>query len=201
MIASDTAAALALYGFVTSITPGPNTMMLLASGVNFGLRRSMPHILGISVGFAVMIVLMGLGVGAVFAMEPRLHEVLRWAGALYLMSLAWRIATSSPEGAEDDRAPSRPMSFVAAAAFQWVNPKAWIMALGAITTYLPQHAGLPAICALAAMLAGVNAPCVGAWAAFGVGLRRILTAPSHLRAFNVAMAALLVLSLHPTLMQ
>lgn len=93
------------------------------------------------------------------------------------------------------------MSFVAAAAFQWVNPKAWIMALGAIMTYLPQQAGLPAVCILAVMLAVVNAPCVGAWAAFGVGLRRVLTAPSQLRAFNVTMAALLVLSLSPTLTQ
>ncbi|UHC19749.1 hypothetical protein LRS73_30040 [Methylobacterium currus] len=93
------------------------------------------------------------------------------------------------------------MSFVAAAAFQWVNPKAWIMALGAIMTYLPQQAGLPAVCILAVMLAVVNAPCVGAWAAFGVGLRRVLTAQSQLRAFNVTMAALLVLSLSPTLTQ
>ena len=196
MIASEMLIGLVLYAFVTSITPGPNNMMLLASGVNFGLARSVPHILGISIGFAVMVLIVGAGLNAVFETYPAIHRVLRWVGAGYLIYLAWKIATSAmPES--DERTNKRPMEFLAAAAFQWVNPKAWIMALGAITTYLPQERTIAAVASLALIFAAVNAPCVSVWAAFGVGLRRFLTKPSHVHVFNIAMAMLLVLSLYP----
>jgi threonine/homoserine/homoserine lactone efflux protein len=193
-------AGLVAYAFVTSITPGPNNMMLVASGVNFGLTRSVPHILGISVGFGVMVALVGMGLATLFDAYPVIHDILRWVGAAYLIGLAWRIARSPPPGHGQAREAGRPMSFLAAAAFQWLNPKAWIMALGAITTYLPQQATGVAVVLLATILAVVNTPCVFVWAAFGVGLRRLLTKPSHVRVFNVAMAALLVLSLYPILM-
>ena len=199
MIAPGLWAGLVLYAVVTSITPGPNNMMLLASGVNFGLARSVPHILGISVGFGVMVALVGAGLATVFDAYPFIHEILRWGGAAYLVSLAWRIARSAPPE-PGEATTNRPMGFLAAAAFQWLNPKAWIMALGAITTYLPPQATALAVITLATVLAVVNTPCVVVWAAFGVGLRRFLRKPSHIRIFNGTMAALLVLSLYPILM-
>ncbi len=199
MIAPGLFAGLVVYAFVTSITPGPNNMMLLASGVNFGLARSVPHILGISIGYGVMVILVGTGLMAVFDAFPVVHEILRWGGAAYLVYLAWRIAHSAPPESGDRDTGKRPMSFLSAAAFQWLNPKAWIMAIGAITTYLPPQATALAVVALGTILAVVNTPCVIVWAAFGVGLRRFLRKPSQVRAFNVTMAALLVLSLYPIL--
>ncbi len=193
---AQTMLALSLYTVVTSITPGPNNMMVLASGVNFGFRRTVPHILGISAGFAVMIVLMGTGLGAVFEVYPWLNSVLRWVGGGYLLYLAWKIARSNAPDAPDGAA-GKPLGFVGAAAFQWVNPKAWVMALGAVATYLPAHPSLSSVATVALLMAAINAPCVGVWAAFGVGLRRFLTEPSRLRVFNVTMAGLLVLSLYP----
>ena len=196
MVDTGTLIALVLYAFVTSITPGPNNMMLLASGVNFGLARSVPHIVGISIGFAVMVVIVGAGLSAIFETYPAIHSVLRWVGAAYLVYLAWKIATSAgPENS--DASSARPMGFLGAAAFQWVNPKAWIMALGAITTYLPQAPTMLSVLVLAVIFAVVNAPCVGVWALFGAGLSRFLTKPSHFRVFNIAMAVLLLLSLYP----
>jgi len=196
MIASGALVGLTLYAFVTSITPGPNNMMLLASGVNFGFARTVPHVLGISIGFGLMVLIVGAGLGALFEKYPMFHSALRWVGATYLLYLAWRIATSAiPKGGK--RTTGHPLGFLAAAAFQWVNPKTWIMALGAITTYLPQAPTIAAIATLAIIFAVVNAPCVAAWAAFGVGLRRFLTKPSRVHVFNVSMAVLLVLSLYP----
>ena len=197
MIETGLFAGLALYALVTSITPGPNNMMLLASGANFGFVRSIPHMLGINFGFAFMVVLVGAGLGAVFETYPVIHTVLRWIGAAYLLYLSWQIANSAPSQPGESQTGRRPLSFLAAAAFQWVNPKAWIMALGAISTYLPQQATIMAVAVLAIIFAAVNAPCIGMWAAFGVGLRRVLTNPSHLRLFNITMASLLVLSLVP----
>lgn len=199
MIAPGLLAGLVAYAFVASITPGPNNMMLLASGVNFGLVRSVPHVLGISIGFGVMVVLVGLGFAALFEAYPFIHDGLRWVGGAYLIHLAWRIANAAPPLKGEGQRTRQPMSFLAAAAFQWLNPKAWIMALGAIATYLPQQPTVMAVVLLAAILMIVNAPCVFVWAAFGQGLRRLLTKPWRVRAFNVTMAALLVLSLYPLL--
>lgn len=191
--------ALCLYTAVTSVTPGPNNMMVLASGVNFGIRRTLPHIAGISIGFAAMIVIMGMGLGMIFETYPVLNTVLRWVGGAYLLYLAWKIAgAAAPEDAE--RSAARPLGFIGAAAFQWVNPKAWVMALGAVATYLPGSPSLSSVAAAALLMAVINAPCVGIWAAFGVGLRRLLTEPAKLRAFNLTMATLLVVSLYPIFM-
>jgi len=128
-------AALAGFALVSSITPGPNNVMVMASGANFGLRRTVPHILGIACGFVVMLLLVGLGLARLFEMFPVIRLVLTVVSALYLLWLAWKIAHAAPFGSDSAR--GRPFSFLQAALFQWVNPKAWMMALSAITLYAP----------------------------------------------------------------
>jgi threonine/homoserine/homoserine lactone efflux protein len=189
--------ALLGFAFVTSVTPGPNNMMLLASGVNFGVRRTLPHMLGISIGHAVMVFLVGLGVAGVFAAYPLALLVLKVAAVGYMLWLAWKIARSGAPG--EGRAGGRPMTFMQAAAFQWVNPKAWAMALGAVAAYVPAPS-VGAYAVVAVIFAGVNLPSVAIWAAAGQGLRRWLDGPGRLRLFNWGMAGLLVLSLWPVVM-
>jgi len=190
--------AFVLFAFATAGTPGPNNMMLLASGANFGFRATILHILGISVGLGVMVLAMGLGLGGVFKAWPVLHEVLRWVGGAYLLWLAWKIATT--KGVSDKAVGARPMTFLGAAAFQWVNPKAWAMALTAASTYTPEGSVL-AVFIVAGTFMLVGAPCSAAWAGFGQGLRRYLDRPRVLRTFNLTMAALLVASLYPLVVE
>ncbi|SHE93664.1 Threonine/homoserine/homoserine lactone efflux protein [Lampropedia hyalina DSM 16112] len=186
---------LALFAFASSITPGPNNIMLASSGLNHGFRRSVPHMLGISVGFMLMLVVIGLGLGALFRTWPALHQILKIASALYLLYLAWRIATASPVNV--DARPRRPFSFWEAAFFQWINPKAWTMALGVIAVYVPQTDFLFNLL-LGALICGlVNLPSISVWTLFGVALRRYLRQPAVVRAFNIGMALLLVASLVP----
>lgn len=192
---SDLLAAAAAFAFVSSITPGPNNTMLLASGVTHGFARTVPHLLGVNLGFAFLVLATGLGLGGLFLTVPGAQIALRWIGAAYLLWLAWKIARSTPSDAAGSS--SRPLSFVEAAAFQWVNPKAWIMAIGAIATYLPVDGGLPTLATLTFIFAVVNAPCIVVWAGFGAALRRLFADPRRARLFNIAMAALLVLSLVP----
>lgn len=194
---SETLLAFITYAFVTSVTPGPNNTMLLASGLNYGFVRSLPHVLGISIGFAVMVMGVGAGLGRLFEAYPSLYTVLRIVGGAYLMYLAWQIATAAPMG--DASAHGRPFGFWKAAGFQWVNPKAWIMAIGAITAYLPAGGSMQAVVVLSLLFALVNAPSVTVWVTFGTTLRRWLTDLRHLRVFNVSMAIMLVLSLYPLL--
>jgi threonine/homoserine/homoserine lactone efflux protein len=189
--------AVALYGLVTSITPGPNNTMLLASGLNFGMAKTMPHVWGINIGFTGMIIGVGLGLGAVFAAFPVLHLVLKIVGSAYLVYLAWRIATSGPMG--DEIADKKPFTFVEAAAFQWVNPKAWVMAVGAISAYVPPDQFLIGVFSVALVFGAVNFPSILLWAGFGAALRNVLTNPKAVVIFNLAMAALLIGSLWPTL--
>ena len=188
--------ALVGFAFVTSVTPGPNNMMLLASGVNFGLRRTVPHMLGISVGFALMAFLVGLGIAGIFHSLPIALTALKLASVAYMLWLAWKIAHSAAPG--EGRSRPNPMTFLQAAGFQWVNPKAWAMALGAVAAYLPDPT--PLGCLLVAVaFATSNLPSVAIWAAAGQGLRRWLQDPARLRAFNWTMAVLLVASLWPVL--
>jgi len=196
----DTLVAFSMFALVTSITPGPNNFMLLASGVNFGFRPSVPHMLGISSGFLVMVLAVGLGLAEVFSHFPWIYDVLKWVGAIYMLYLAWCIATSGSldEKNSDDR-PAKPMSFLGAAAFQWVNPKAWIMAVGAFSTYVPASSGLVAVAGVAVLFAVINLPSVGVWALFGSGLRHVLQVRRNLLVFNYSMAGLLVASLYPLL--
>jgi threonine/homoserine/homoserine lactone efflux protein len=195
---TDTLLAFCLFAFVSSVTPGPNNTMMLASGVNFGFSRSLPHMLGITAGFCLMVVLMGLGLGQVFERVPALYTVLRYGGGVYMLYLAWKILHSGPMG-NKAAATAKPLGFFGAAAFQWVNPKAWVMALGSITTYLPSHHSLWQLLVLVALMAVINLPSTGSWALFGSSMRSHLQNPQFLRVFNTAAALALVLSLYPLL--
>jgi threonine/homoserine/homoserine lactone efflux protein len=188
---------LALFAFVSSVTPGPNNVMLTASGASFGYRRTVPHMLGISLGVVAMLLLVGLGLGVAFEREPRLYTWLKYLGAAYLLWLAWKIARSGQASA--GQAGAQPFGFWQAAAFQWVNPKAWIMAIGIVATYTPRD-GYAANLLLAALVLGlVNYPSVSVWTLFGSAVGRALRTPQALQRFNWCMAALLVLSLYPVL--
>lgn len=189
--------AFVMFSFVTSITPGPNNLMLLASGVNHGFVRTLPHIAGISLGCVLMTVLVGFGLGGLLAASPRLYTVLRYAAAAYLLVLAWRIAHSGLVQAGGGERP--PMSFLQAAAFQRVNPKAWVMVTGAVTTYAPHDAFLRNVVVIAVVMALINAPSIAVWAGCGVAVRRWLAVPGRTQAFNIGMALLLALSLFPML--
>ena len=187
-------AGLAAFAFVSSITPGPNNLMLMASGANFGVRRTVPHALGVALGFTFMVALVGLGLAGVFERYPAAHAVLEAASVAYLLYLAWRIATAAAPGEADPS--GRPFSFLQAAAFQWVNPKAWTMALTAVTVYTASR-DWAGIALVAIVFGAINLPTVSTWVLLGQGLRRFLTNPARLRAFNVSMALLLVASLYP----
>ena len=187
--------ALLIFTFVMTVTPGPNTMMLLASGVNFGFRATVPHMAGITLGFGLMTVLVGMGLGEVFKLYPVLYKALSYAGAAYMLYLAWKIAMTRSMG--EGKAGSRPMTFLQAAAFQWINPKAWVMAVTAITTYTIPSAYTFSVFLLTAMFMAMAVPGCSVWVLFGTGVRRWLENPVRLRVFNVAMASLLVLSLVP----
>ncbi len=184
-----------MFAVVSSATPGPNNLMMMASGSTFGLKRTAPHMAGVILGFGAMTFLIGLSVAGVSRILPWLYPVLRWGAAAYILSIAWRMARAKGAGA--GYSGQKPMSFLGAVAFQWINPKAWVMALGAVTTY-SEHSRLLADAALiAAVFMLVNVPCALTWTAFGVNIRRWLKKPGHLKAFNWTMAALLVASLYP----
>ncbi len=188
----ETVFALAGFALATSITPGPNNLMLMASGANFGFRRSIPHMLGISIGHSFMIILIGLGLIGLFDAFPLLHQVMKVVSVAYLIYLAWKIShAASPSKGGENR---RPMTFLQAAAFQWVNPKGWFMAVTAITVYAPSK-DIAAIAVVAAIFATVNLPSVSVWTMLGQNVRLFLSSPARLRAFNWTMAGLLVGSL------
>lgn len=188
---------LATFAFVTSITPGPNNIMLMASGANFGFRRTIPHMLGVALGFVFMAFLMGIGLAELFDEFPWLHTVLTVVSITYLLWLAWKIAHAAPP--EPGAAKGTPLTFLQAAAFQWVNPKAWAMALTAVTIYAPGDTAL-AIFAVAAVFGAINLPSVSTWCLLGQSMQRILTDRRRLSVFNWTMALLLVLSLYPVLL-
>lgn len=191
-------AAFGLFALVASITPGPNNLMLLASGVNFGFRRSIPHMLGVTLGFLAMLLVVGLGLAEFFARAPTFYRVVRWAGALYLIYLAIRIATSGPAKVETEGPnKSRPFGFFAAFMFQWVNPKAWAMAITAFSTYVPAATAPAWILAVCLLFPLINLPCISTWVLFGTILKRWLHEPRSARVFNVVMALLLIASLAP----
>ncbi len=192
----DLLLALALFAFVSSITPGPNNLMLMASGANFGFRRTIPHMLGVGLGFVFMVVLVGAGLIQIFDAFPVTYSVLKAVSVLYLLYLAWKIANAGP--AETGQIKGQPMTFVQAAAFQWVNPKAWTMALTAISAYAPEQS-LWAIGVVAVIFGAVNLPSVSSWTVLGQQMARFLTNPKRLRTFNWAMALLLVASLYPVI--
>jgi len=185
-----------VFGVIAAITPGPNNVMLTTTGLNFGVRRGIPHLLGICIGFPVMLALIGLGFGTLFQLYPVLHEIIKIIGIVYLLYLAWKIANSS--GGISTVSQSRPINFWQSAAFQWINPKAWIMgssALAAYTTLDDSFFIQVAIVCVTFMI--ITFPCAGVWLFFGAGLQKFLRDPAHLKLFNIAMALLLVGSILP----
>ncbi len=198
-MSADLMTALATFALVSSITPGPNNLMLMASGANFGLLRTLPHMLGVSLGFVVMMVAMGVGLVQVIAAFPASYTVMKGLSAVYLLYLAWKIASNRrPPGAA--RSTARPMSFLQAAAFQWINPKAVTMALTALTVYSPPAPSLGSIALAAGVFGLVNLPAITTWAAMGQQTSRFLNTPARLRLFNGAAGLLLVATLYPILM-
>jgi threonine/homoserine/homoserine lactone efflux protein len=192
----QTLPALMAFAFVTSVTPGPNNMMLMASGANFGFARTVPHMLGIAIGFTAMVFLVGMGLAGLFQAEPRAVVALAVVSVAYMLWLAWKIAHAAPP--EPGRAGGRPLTFLQAALFQWVNPKAWAMALTAVSVHAPDRS-VWAVAVVALVFGAINFPSVSVWTLVGQEMRRFLTNPARLRAFNWTMAALLVLSLAPVL--
>ncbi|MDQ7834125.1 MAG: LysE family translocator [Humidesulfovibrio sp.] len=196
--------SLCLFAFVTSATPGPNNAMLFSSGVNYGFRRTLPHLMGVTLGFTFMQLALGLGVGIVFETVPGLYSVLRVLGLAYMLYLAWAIGTAVPplannetSAAAKDTAKGTPMTFLQATAFQWVNPKALMMCITAASTYAPPDQPILGALIVTAAFLVVGMPCCGAWAALGSLMRGFMQDRRRLRVFNVAMAFALVASMAP----
>jgi threonine/homoserine/homoserine lactone efflux protein len=191
----DTLLPLFAFAIATSVTPGPNVLMVAAAAANHGVRATLPQMAGIAAGFALMLVIVGLGLAAPFAAWPMLHSVLKWVGGAWLLVLAWKIARAGAPGAGPARPP---LGFVGAALFQWVNPKAWMIALAAIPAFTtPAGDTLAETLLIGAVFALVCLPCTLVWAGLGAGASRMLRTPRALGAFNIAMAVLLVVSLVP----
>lgn len=188
--------ALVTFAFVTSVTPGPNNLMLMASGANFGFRLTVPHMLGVGLGFVAMAFLVGLGLTGLFQTAPAAVNALKVVSVAYMLWLAWKIANAAAP--KEGGAGGRPLTFLQAALFQWVNPKAWAMALTATTVYAPDRS-FGAITLVALIFGAVNLPSVSLWTVMGQKMRRFLQSPVRLRAFNWLMAILLILSLAPVL--
>jgi threonine/homoserine/homoserine lactone efflux protein len=190
--------ALLLFAFSAAITPGPNNVMLMSSGLNYGVRKSLPHLFGICLGFPVMVLLIGVGLGSIFERFPITHTIIQIFGILYLLYLAWVIATTKTH--EISSAKSKPFSFWQAALFQWINPKAWIMATGAIATYTTLSTNIFQQIGIIALIFLITAfPSAATWLFFGANLKRFLQSPKHQKIFNISMALLLVGSIIPVL--
>jgi len=191
--------AFVMFAVVMFFTPGPNNIMLLSSGLTYGFRPTIPHIMGITVGFAFMVGAVGLGLGTIFIAYPVLQTILKYAGVAYLIYLAWAIAMSEPVAPDQDNRRG-PMTFWGAAMFQWVNAKGWVMVIGTITAYAAITAYPWNILIQVALSLILGALSCTAWALFGSSLRPILTSRRAVRAFNIVMAVLLLVSLYPVFM-
>ncbi|SLN56066.1 Cysteine/O-acetylserine efflux protein [Roseovarius litorisediminis] len=192
----DIFTALVAFALVTVITPGPNNLMLMASGANFGFRRTVPHMFGIGLGFPGMVFLVGIGVMQLFDLWPLSYTILKVLSVIYLLYLAWKIAhAAAPKEAMTE---GKPLTFLQAAAFQWVNPKAWSMAMSAITLYAASR-DIPAVLWVAGTYVCMSLISTTAWTVMGKQLRLLLKSPARLRMFNWAMAVLLVATLIPVL--
>jgi len=188
--------ALCAFALVSSITPGPNNLMLMSSGANFGFKRTLPHMLGVGIGFSLMVFFVGIGLAQLFTAYPISYTVLKVFSVVYLVYLAYKIATSAAP--EDQQQNAKPISFLQAAAFQWVNPKAWSMALTAVSVYSPSNS-IDSIALVALIFGLVNIPSVTVWTMLGQQLQNFLTNNHRLRIFNGVMASLLIASIFPVL--
>ena len=187
---------LVIFCLVSSITPGPNNLMLLASGANFGIRRTLPHMLGVVLGFTFMVIVIGLGAAQVFQRIPVAYTVLTIVSVFYLLYLAYKIGTANSK-VLGEKVTGSPITFLQAVFFQWVNPKAWTMALAAITVYTPQPVTNYNIIMVSLIFGAINLPSINFWVILGAQMRHLLTTDTKLRIFNWTMASLLVLSLYP----
>ena len=193
------ATVLSLTGFAVAmyITPGPNNTMLASSGANHGLRATVPHMLGIAAGFALMLVLVDAGLGATLLATPGLLPFMRWGGAVWILYLAWKIATAPPPGTAGQ---ARVLGFVGAMAFQWINPKGWLIALAVASEFTRADRQLgQQLMQIGLVFGAVSIPCMLPWVLLGTGVRTLLRSHTRLRLFNFAMALLLVVSLIPVL--
>lgn len=187
-----------LFCFSTSITPGPNNIMLMSSGLNYGIKRSIPHLVGIAIGFPLMILAIGLGLGSLFARFPIIYPVIKVLGVCYLLFFSWKVANASAPKVKQKLA--SPITLIQALLFQWVNPKAWIMATGAIATFTnPDNFSLHMFYILVGYLT-VGTLSMVFWLTLGVSLKRLINNEVHMRYFNITMAILLVLSLVPMIL-
>ena len=187
--------SLLVFTFVYSITPGPNNLLLAASGAAFGYRRSLPHMLGVSLGAALLLLVVGCGLCAVFERLPQLHAALKYLGAAYLVWLAWCIARSGKAG--HHRAAHQPLRFWQGMALQWINPKTWVMAVGVAATYMPRDGYLAHLLLAGGLLILVSFPSISVWTLFGQCVAGTLRSPAAIHRFNRTMAGLLLLSLYP----
>lgn len=193
-------AGFVIFAVVTLFTPGPNNIMLMASGLNYGLRRAMPHLLGVAIGFAVMVLAVGIGLGAVFNAFPALYPVIKYVGVAYLLYLAWVVATAAPPDTEGG-GKGHPITFLQASAFQWVNPKAWVMAVGAVATYAAIAAFPFNMAIIAGIFGAIGLVSAWAWVIFGQALRRLVRTPRAIRIFNITIKLLLIASIVPVLVE
>lgn len=184
----------AMFALVTSFTPGPNNAMLLASGVNYGFRRTLPHILGITIGYAVMFAAVAMGVGQIFAAEPRLYAVLQVFSVVYMLWLAWKIANAGDTKSDASR---EPLTFLQAALFQWINPKGVAIAIAAAANFLKPESLAFDLPVMLALILFVSLTSASTWALFGQSVRGLLGTARRRQVFNWTMAVLLVASLWP----
>lgn len=193
----DWMVAVAAFCFATTWTPGPNNTFLMASGLTFGMRRTVPSALGVSIGFSVMVLAVAFGISRVFQAYPVLQDILRVVSIVYLVWLAWRIATADPNLSVDTPDGARPLSFLEAAGFQWVNPKAWSMALSASAVYVLEASPVVSVLVVALIFLVSGLTSSMGWALGGTALRRLISKPKAVRAINIGLAALLLVSLLP----
>jgi threonine/homoserine/homoserine lactone efflux protein len=190
--------ALVGFAFASSITPGPNNLLVLTSGLNHGVARSLPLIAGISFGFVVMLIAVGVGLGSIIQSNPGIHSAVKFFGLAYMLWLAWKVAASAPTlNSEDGVSAPKPLSALTGAAFQWVNAKAWAVALSAIAAFAVPDAVPESLARIAGVYSIVAFTSLTVWAAFGTLMRRLVDSPSKMRAFNIVMALLLVASAAP----
>ncbi|RIK96137.1 MAG: lysine transporter LysE [Proteobacteria bacterium] len=197
MVSQQLLFAFVVFAVVGLYTPGPNNVMLLASGLNFGLRRTLPHVAGVALGFSFLVAVVGFGLGAVFDAYPLLQSVLKYGGAAYLVYLAVVIARAGPMEAGDDV--RRPLTFWEAALFQWINIKGWIIAIGTVTAYAALASYPWNIVTMSLLLLVLGLSSAVAWTLFGSSLQKLVRSERAIRIFNWIMAALLIASLYPVL--
>ncbi|OUX24778.1 MAG: lysine transporter LysE [Euryarchaeota archaeon TMED255] len=189
---------LLMFALVSSITPGPNNLMLMASGVNFGLRATIPHLLGVVIGHALMTIALGMGISSLLNSIPQAHLALKILGVTYVLFLAWKIFNVNSGEQTENTTKGTPFSFSQAIAFQWINPKGWTLTLTALTLY-SVVSSIESILLVALAFASINLPCVTVWTLAGIKLRNLLKNPKYLKLFNLIMASLLIISVLPAI--